>query len=144
MGSLDASAICFAARACCSLNEATRKRTLGRAAWTCLAAASMSVKFRVVDQHHSVGPGRLEVLSRLSGEPDERADAEKDLDEPHHGEVGEPEQESGAGRLHPLAAEAADPDSRRPGLQRADEVGAVQVAARLAGANEDVHEASLP
>src|SRR5437773_2366215 len=35
------------------------------------------VEARVVDEHDSVGPGRLEVLSRLSGEPDERADAEK-------------------------------------------------------------------
>ena len=48
-------------------------------------------------------------------------------------------EELAAGRGHAVAAEPAQADRRVERLQFADQVGAVQVATRLAGADEDVH-----
>jgi hypothetical protein len=53
--------------------------------------------------------------------------------------VGEGVEESAAGAGHALAAEAVDLDAGVSGLECADEVGPVKVAAGFAGANEETH-----
>ena len=58
---------------------------------------------------------------------------------PHDREPAQRIQQPASRRRHALAAEADALQLRVPSAQLAHEVGAVQIAARLAGADEDSH-----
>jgi hypothetical protein len=68
----------------------------------------------------------------------------QDARKPHDGELAQGIEEPTPGGGHPLAAEADALDVGAALAQGADQIGPVQVSARLTGADEKVHTASLP
>ena len=103
------------------------------------AAGDPPVQARVVDQHHGVGPFVAKIAIGLEDQPDERHEVQQDVQEPHHRQVDERIEQAGAGLLHVATAEADELGVGNELAERANQVGGVQVAARLTGGDEDSH-----
>src|SRR5262249_29181961 len=99
----------------------------------------------VVDQHDRVRAVVAEVAVGAEQQADEQSQVGVHPQEPHDGQLAERVQELGAGGPQAAAGVADEPGGGAELAQGADQVRPVQVAARLAGADEQVHgSASLP
>src|SRR5436305_2257767 len=102
-------------------------------------AGEPPMKAGVVDEDDCIGPSVAEIAVGTEKEPDEDVGVEEDAQEPHHRQPAEWIKQVSAGFFHPFAAEADAFEVRPKSPQFADEIGAVQIAARFARGNEDTH-----
>ncbi len=93
----------------------------------------------IVDHDHRIGPMRTQEACGPFQQAREKRDAAQDRPQTHEGGLAERIQEVAAGLGHALAAETRDLDSGLPGVQRSNQIGSVQIAARLPGADEQSH-----
>ena len=93
----------------------------------------------VVDQDEGVGPFVAEDAIGLVREGDELVEVHQDPAEPHHSQLHERIEELRARLFHPGAAEADEFGIRQASPEGLDEVGTVEVAAGLAGGEEESH-----
>src|SRR5690606_36599334 len=95
-----------------------------------------------VDEHHGVWPMMAKVAVGSAGEGEELMNVEDDAQHPHHGELGHVgvKLAIGGGHLGTAIADGLQLGILIPEL--ANQVGAVQVAAGLAGREVDLHGAA--
>ena len=86
-----------------------------------------------------VGSLRAEEAAGLAEQAEEEWGIKEDAQEPHHRQPAEWIKQASAAFFHPFTAEADAFHVRPQSPQFADEVGAVQIAARFARGNEDTH-----
>ena len=108
-------------------------------------AGDPPVQAGIVDQHHRIRPLVAEIAIGHEDEADERHQVEQHVEEPHHREVDQREEQARTGLRHLRAAETDEPGVRNPLSEGTDQVGGVEIAAGLSGRDEDSHEVtSLP
>src|SRR5262245_15701132 len=103
------------------------------------AAGDPPVEAGIVDQDDRVGPVVAKIAIGLGKKLEELDGIDKDASEPHHRQVGEAIKEARPGLGHVLAAEADALDARVKAPEFTNQVAAVNIAARLAGADENPH-----
>ena len=97
------------------------------------------VEAGVIDQDDRIGPMLAKVAIRLRNQAHDVRQAGEDLAEAHDRMIAQREQMLAPRRRHPVAAEADAFEGRIKPSQSVDQVGAVNVAAGLADAEEDAH-----
>ena len=103
------------------------------------------VQTRVVDQDHRVRLLVTEIAIGPEDQTDERDDVEKHVEEPHDRQVDQRIDQLRPGRAHLRSAKADKFGLGEPRAEGFDQVGAMKVAARLAGRDEESHgRVSLP
>jgi hypothetical protein len=107
------------------------------------AAGQPPVEARVIDQNDGVGPLMAEKAIGAANKVEESTRVGQDPGEPHYGQGTEWIEEMTTSLVHALTAETDKFGIGALATQGANEIGAVKVAARLAGTEEDAH-ASLP
>src|SRR5205085_778009 len=97
------------------------------------------VKARIIDQHDRVGALGAEVTIGAGQEIEKDMGIGQDTEEPHHRQAAQWVEEPAAGGLHLLTTIADTFHIGMEPAQLADQVGAVEVAARFAGTDENSH-----
>ena len=98
------------------------------------------VKAGIVDEHKGVRPLFLKDALRQAEDAPEFRHVDEDAKNTDEGQIAQRIGQSTAGRSHALAAEAVDFQVRLALPQSVDEVGAVEIAAGFARADEQSHE----
>ncbi len=103
------------------------------------------VETRIIDQDHRVGLIVAKEAIRPENQADERDDVQQHVQEPHHREIDQRIEQRSAGLRHPGTAITDEPSIGHAGPKRMNQIGGMQIAARLSGRDEDPHgQVSLP
>lgn len=97
------------------------------------------VEAGIVDEHDRVGTLMAKIAIGPRQQTEEGVDVGQDAGEPHDGQPAKGVQQSAPGLGHAFAAEADAFHGRIERPELPDEIAAVNVAARFAGADEDSH-----
>ncbi len=101
------------------------------------AARDPPVEAWIIDQHHGVRPVVAKIPIRPAGQVQELVQIQQHAGKPHHRQSGQVGMELAADLRHLRAAVADRPNAGTTALQLPNQVGPVQIAARLADREKD-------